>query len=74
MKTAQNRSRMTFQLERDSETTKRLGLALKGLPYRVKTVKEYDNSYLYLLVPLDDEAEVSLKDYHTVLDRVIGNE
>lgn len=73
MENISTQKRMTFQLERNGETTKRLGLALKGLQCRVKTVREYDNSNLYLLTPAGEREEVSLTDYHTVLDRIIGN-
>lgn len=65
--------RNTFQLERNNETTKRLGLALKGLPYRVKTVREYDNSNLYEVVPVVDGGDVVVEDYNLILDRVLGN-
>lgn len=71
MQDLKTQNRMTFQLERNSETTKKLGLALKGLQCRVKMVREYDNSYLYLLTPAGDKEEVSLDEYHTVLDRII---
>lgn len=63
----------SFQLEKNNETTKRLGLALKELPYRVKTLREYDNSNLYLVVPLVEKGEVVLEDYNLILDRIIGN-
>ena len=65
--------RNTFQLERNNETTKRLGLALKGLPYRDKTVREYDNSNLYEVVPVVDGGAVVVDDYNLILDRVLGN-
>lgn len=65
--------RNTFQLERNNETTKRLGLALKGLPYRVKTVREYDNSNLYEVVPVVDGGSVVVDDYNLILDRILEN-
>jgi len=66
-------TRNTFQLERNHETTKRLGLALKNLPYKVKIVKEYDNSFLYEVVSVVDGGAVVTEDYNLILDRVLGN-
>lgn len=66
-------SRNTFQLERNHETTKRLGLALKNLPYKVKIVKEYDNSFLYEVISVVDGGPVLKEDYNLILDRVLEN-
>lgn len=62
-----------FQIEKNHETMKKLGMAMKEVSARVVTLKELDNSYIYGLKPVDNEEKVSLSDYHKVLDRLIGN-
>lgn len=63
-----------FQIEKNHETTKTLGLAVRGVQTKVVTLKELDNSFIYGLRPVEGSTEVKLEDYHTVLDRLIGNE